>query len=113
MTIIQETHGLETPLEAGASGSRANAGSDGTFFQTYEMLPDGAVGTLATAEAAAVATTVGRTAVTGEQRINPEFEHFLQQFTNLLKQLHQVSNPENILQACTVLQRLKVGTILI
>lgn len=98
---------MEAPTGADSTAGHIGTADNGTFL-TYEVLPDGSVATMATE--GAVATTGGRTVV-GEQRINPEFEHFLEQFTHLLKQLHQVSNPKNILQTCTILQQLKVRII--
>lgn len=111
MTIIQESHSGEMVVATDGIRQRPDTvtGDDaGNVFATYEVLPDGSViGASVLNETEA--KRMKYQAVAGEQRINPEFELFLERFTGLLKQLHQVSNPENILQACTVLQQLKVS----
>lgn len=104
--VNEETRGHEVLVEGEEHmNTEATPRVEEHVYQTYEVLADGTVGNVVTEQ---IEQSQQTTPLIGEQKINPEFEQFLEQFTTLLKQLHQVSNPENILQACMVLQQLKV-----
>lgn len=106
LTVINEAHEVaDTAIETAA---HASTGGGGTLFQTYEMIPNGTA--IAVANGASGWLTGSAVLAPTEQRLNPEYEQFLEQITNGHNQLHQVANPENILQASTIFQQLKVGS---
>ncbi|OQR79269.1 hypothetical protein BIW11_05855 [Tropilaelaps mercedesae] len=107
MPVIKESHQI-VDTAIGTVDHETMQGSE-TIFETYEIIPNGSTITVDNRAGSAVINSA--TVVMTEQRLNPEYEHFLEQITNGHNQLHQVANPENILQASTIFQQLKMLVI--